>query len=45
MDKLKMETPDLTQTNIEKLAALFPACVTETRVGGGRGKTEKGSEL
>ena len=29
MDKLKMETPDLTQANIEKLAALFPACVTE----------------
>lgn len=31
MDKLKMETPDLTQANIEKLAALFPACVTEAR--------------
>lgn len=29
MDKLKMETPDLTQTNIEKLAALFPSCITE----------------
>ena len=26
-----METPDLIQTNIEKLAALFPACVTEAR--------------
>ena len=31
MDKLKMETSDLTQTNIEKLAALFPACVTEAQ--------------
>ena len=31
MDKLRMETPDLTQANIEKLAALFPACVTEAR--------------
>lgn len=31
MDKLKMETPDLTQANIEKLGALFPACVTEAR--------------
>ncbi len=31
MDKLRMETPDLTQTNIEKLIALFPACVTEAR--------------
>jgi adenine-specific DNA-methyltransferase len=30
MDKLKMHTPDLTQENIEKLAALFPNCVTET---------------
>ena len=26
-----METPDLTQSNIEKLAALFPACVTEAQ--------------
>ena len=25
-----METPDLTQSNIEKIAALFPNCVTET---------------
>ena len=30
MDKMKFETPDLTQTNIEKIAALFPNCVTET---------------
>lgn len=30
MDKFRMETPDLTQTNIEKIAALFPNCVTET---------------
>lgn len=39
MDKLKMETPDLTQSNIEKLAALFPACVTEAR--GKNGKLKK----
>lgn len=39
MDKLKMETPDLTQTNIEKLATLFPACVTEAR--GEDGKLKK----
>ena len=39
MDKLKMETPDLTQTNIEKLADLFPACVTEAR--GENGKLKK----
>ena len=29
MDKLRMETPDQAQANIEKLAALFPNCVTE----------------
>jgi adenine-specific DNA-methyltransferase len=31
MDKLRMHTPDLTAENIEKLAALFPNCVTETK--------------
>ncbi len=31
MDKLKLHTPDRTTANIEKLAALFPGCVTETR--------------
>lgn len=31
MDKLKLETPDLTARNIEKIAALFPNCITETR--------------
>ncbi len=36
MDKLKMQTPDLAQTNIEKLAALFPACITEARGEDGR---------
>ncbi len=35
MDKMKMETPDLTQSNIEKLAALFPNCVTEGSDGKG----------
>lgn len=29
MEKMKMETPDLTAQNIEKIAALFPNCVTE----------------
>ena len=29
MDKVKLETPDLTQENIEKIAALFPDVVTE----------------
>ena len=31
MEKLKMHTPNLTAENIEKLAALFPNCVTEAR--------------
>ena len=26
MDKLRMETPDLTSENIDKIAALFPNC-------------------
>ncbi len=29
MEKLKLHTPNLTQANIEKLAELFPQCVTE----------------
>lgn len=31
MNKLKMHSPDLTQANIDKLADLFPNCLTETR--------------
>ena len=45
MDKLKMETPDLTQSNIEKLAALFPACVTEARGEDGKLKKAVNFEL
>ena len=29
MDKLKFESPDLTAQNIDRIAALFPNCVTE----------------
>ena len=29
IEKLKMHSPDLTQDNIAKIAALFPGCVTE----------------
>ena len=29
MDKMKFETPDLATENIDKIAALFPNCVTE----------------
>ncbi len=45
MDKLRMETPDLTQSNIEKLAALFPACVTEARGEDGKLKRAVNFEL
>ena len=31
MEKLKLHSPDLTKANIEKLAELFPHCVTETK--------------
>ena len=30
MEKLKLHTPDLTAQNIERLAQLFPNCVTES---------------
>ncbi|MGB5157165.1 site-specific DNA-methyltransferase [Desulfobacterium sp. N47] len=30
MEKLKMHSPDLTEGNIEKIAGLFPNCVTES---------------
>jgi len=36
MEKLKLHTPDLTAENIEKLAQLFPNCVTEARDDEGR---------
>ena len=45
MDKLRMESPDLTQANIEKLAALFPACVTEARGEDGQLKKAVNFEL
>ncbi|MDP8234121.1 MAG: site-specific DNA-methyltransferase [Candidatus Saelkia tenebricola] len=31
MDKLKMQTPDLTDKNIEQIAQLFPNVITETK--------------
>jgi adenine-specific DNA-methyltransferase len=36
MDKLKLHTPDLTIENIEKIAAIFPNCVTEVRSEDGK---------
>lgn len=40
MDKMKFETPDLTSENIDRIAALFPNCVTEMR--GENGKLKRG---
>lgn len=31
MDNLKMQSPNLVDTNIDKIAALFPSCITEDR--------------
>lgn len=35
MDKMKFETPDIVSGNIDKIAALFPNCVTEASDGHG----------
>jgi adenine-specific DNA-methyltransferase len=35
MDKLKLHTPNLTEANIQKLAELFPNCVTEAQAEDG----------
>lgn len=38
MEKLKMQTVDGVQSNVDKIAALFPNCVTECKeslMGGG----------
>lgn len=38
MDKMKFETPDMTAQNIDRIAALFPNCVTEMRDENGKVK-------
>ena len=43
MDKMKCETPDLTARNVEKIAALFPNCVTEMRDE--KGKVTRGIDF
>ena len=35
MDKMRMESVDITAKNIEKIADIFPNCITETYVRGG----------
>lgn len=36
MEKMKFETPDMTQMNIDKIAALFPNCITEKKDANGK---------
>ena len=45
MTKPNFQTPDLTQTNIEKIAALFPNCITETKDADGKLKRAVNFEL
>ncbi len=45
MNKMKMESPNLIQQNIEKIAALFPNCITETADKNGRLKKTVNFEL
>ena len=45
MDKLRMESPDMTAQNIDRIAALFPNCVTEASDGHGGSKRAINFEL
>lgn len=38
MDKMRMESIDMTEQNIEKIGALFPKCITETKDVDGKPK-------
>ena len=45
MDKMKMESVDMTALNIEKIGALFPNCITEMKDGNGKLKKAINFEL
>lgn len=45
MDKLRMESVDITAQNIEKIGALFPNCITETKDADGKLKKAINFEL
>ena len=45
MDKMRMESLDMTKQNVEKIAALFPNCVTETKDENGKPKKAINFEL
>ena len=36
MEKMRMETSDLSSANVEKIGTLFPNCITETRDENGK---------
>lgn len=36
MEKMRMETSDLSSANVEKIGALFPNCITDTRDENGK---------
>ena len=45
MDKMKFESPDMTAQNVDRIAALFPNCVTEASDGHGGIKRAVNFEL
>ena len=45
MDKMRMESEDIQQENVKKIAAIFPNCVTETRDENGHLKKAINFEL
>lgn len=45
MDKMRMESVDITAQNIEKIGALFPNCITETKDANGKLKKAINFEL
>lgn len=45
MNKLKFETPDMVEKNIEKLAEIFPNCITEARDENGKLKKAVNFEM
>ena len=45
MDKMRMESIDMTAQNIEKIGALFPNCITETKGADGKPKKAINFEL
>ncbi len=45
MDKMRMESVDMTAQNIERIGALFPSCITETKDENGKLKKAVNFEM